>query len=102
MRLISFAALAARSPCAPDAVLCSDWMPADATARSGFLVTIASPLVRIAGVMVEVDADGALSSNAGRLDAMTIAAIASAQLTAIATGTANFRMPGTTTAKPRM
>jgi hypothetical protein len=53
-------------------------------------------------VEVEVDADGALSSNAGRLEAMTIAATASAHVTAIATGTANFRMQGTTTAKPRM
>src|SRR5216683_1658609 len=52
MRAISFAALLARSAWAAEAVGCWESMPAPITARSGFFDTMASPLVRIAGVMV--------------------------------------------------
>src|SRR6266852_1275860 len=88
-RAISLPAFPARSLCAADAVEPSDSTPAETMARSGFLETIASPLVRIAGWIVEddVDSDGEAVRTTGRLKAMTRAATITEQATAIPTGT---------------
>jgi len=74
-------------------------MPAATTARSGFLETIASPLVRTAGSTVVVDTVdvGTVDSIDGLEAATTIAATARAQLMAIAIGIAETLMPATTT-----
>src|SRR5207237_10448234 len=63
------------------------------TARSGFLDTIASPLVRMAGAIVDVDvdADGADTSRDGLLLAKTNAAAASKIDAPMARGPASGR-----------
>src|SRR5258708_21830317 len=93
MRLISFAALRERSAWSAEAVGCWESMPAPITARSGFFDTMASPLVRIAGVMVvfAVTADGELVSTTGRPNVTTIAATTTEQVTATPSGTIMLR-----------
>src|SRR4029077_4861479 len=68
-RAISLPALAARSCCAAEALLSLDSTPTEINARSGFLDTIASPLVMTAGSnVVELDgAVGLVSNSEGRL-----------------------------------
>src|SRR5438477_2480436 len=60
-------------------------------ARSGFRDTIASPLVRMAGAIVDVDADGADTSSDGLLLARTTAAAASKIDAPMARGPASGR-----------
>ena len=91
MRPTSFAVLAARSPWAPAAVLCWDWMPALTIARSGFLETVASPVVRMPVSIVDDDVVAALTNKAGRLAATTIAATASVETMAKPIETATTR-----------
>src|SRR2546430_14385101 len=76
MRAISLAALPARSAWAADAVEAVDSIAAPTTARSGFLDTVPSPLVRIAGWIVEdaADNEGEAVKTTGRPKVMTSAA----------------------------
>src|SRR5690348_16989839 len=94
MRAMSFAALPARSPCAAAAVACCDSTPMYTMARSGFLETVASPLVRMAGVMLEAAsvADGEPVRTIGRLKAVMTAATTSEPATAMPTVTHEERI----------
>src|SRR5216684_2359338 len=68
-REISPAAFPARSDCAAAALLCLDSTAADINARSGFLDTVASPLVITPGSNVDVVevADGEVTRREGGL-----------------------------------
>src|SRR6266571_1364178 len=72
-------------------------MAAPTTARSGFLDTMPSPLVRIAGSMVEddVDSDGEPVKTTGRPKVMTSAAMITEQVTAIPSVTRLTRISST-------
>src|ERR1700704_1996690 len=73
-RAISFEALPARSCWAAEAVFSLDSTPTYTIARSGFLATIASPLVTTPGEKVGVVAtlaDGAVTKMLGRLTGRT-------------------------------
>src|SRR5260370_29505975 len=81
-RAISRAALAARSDCAADAVLCLDSTDAEISAKSGFLDTVASPVVITPGSKEEVVdvAEGEVNRmEGGLLTASTASVAASAQ-----------------------
>src|ERR1700730_14883505 len=86
-RAINFEALAARSCCAADAVVSLDWTPTYTISRSGFLDTIASPLVITQGEKVDGVArlaDGAVTRMVGRLTASPASVAVSAQSVAAA------------------
>ena len=68
-----------------------DWTPALTIARSGFFETDAWPLVRMPAPMVEDVVVAAVTSTAGRLEAITIAATATVATTHSATDTATTR-----------
>src|SRR5437870_10445498 len=73
-RAINFEALPARSCCAAEAVFSLDSTPTYTIARSGFLDTVASPLVITPGLNVDVVAtlaEGAVTRMVGRLTAST-------------------------------
>src|SRR5712692_11203182 len=92
-RAINLLALVARSCCAADAVFCLESTPTEITARSGFLETIASPLVITPGSNVAVvdEADGAASSIVGRLIASTARVATSAHRVPTAAENATVR-----------
>src|SRR6202023_1979377 len=86
-RATNFEAFAARSRCAADAVFSLDSTPTYTIARSGFLDTIASPLVMTPGEKVDgvaTLADGAVTRMVGRLTASTASVAVSAQSVAAA------------------
>src|SRR5712692_2895489 len=86
-REIRPAALPARSDCAAAALLCLDSTAADINARSGFLDTVASPLVNTPGSNVDVVevADGEVTRREGCLLTASTANVAmSAQRVAAA------------------
>src|SRR5579864_1194479 len=95
IRAISLSALAARSLWAAAAVLCCDSTPALTVARSGFTDTVAWPVARTAGWMLEgaVASEGDVTRmvDEGRFDAETIAATVTAQSAATATGSRIWR-----------
>jgi len=70
-------------------------MAAPTTARSGFLDTVPSPLVRIAGWIVEdaVDNEGEALKTIGRPKVMTSAATITEQATAMPSETKLTRIP---------
>src|SRR5260370_23448374 len=92
-RAISPAAFPARSGCAADGVDCLDSTAAEIRARSGFLDTIASPLVITPGSNVDVveDAEGAATRIEGLLTASTANVAVSAQRVAAAADNATVR-----------
>src|SRR6266566_1150885 len=105
IRAIKLAALPARSACAADAVEPLDSMAASTTARSGFRDTIASPLVRIAGAIVEVDVDsvGVLVRTIGRPNVTTSAATTTEQAAAMPSDTRLIRIsPPNAPAEPEV
>src|SRR5260370_9415696 len=85
-RAISPAAFPARSDCAADALDCLESTATEINARSGFLDTIASPLVMTPGSNVDVveDAEGAPIRIEGLLTASTASAAVSAHKVAAA------------------
>src|SRR5260370_3984274 len=85
-RAISPAAFPARSDCAVAALDCLDSTAAEISARSGFLDTIAAPLVITPGSNVDVveDAEGAATRIEGLLTASTANVAVSAQSVAAA------------------
>src|SRR5713226_6749919 len=93
-RAISPAALPARSDCAADALDCLESTAAEISARSGFLDTIASPLVITPGSNVDVveDAEGAATRIEGLLTASTANVAVSAQSVAAAADNATVRI----------
>src|SRR2546425_6333064 len=93
-RAISPAAFPARSDCAADALDCLDSTATEIRARSGFLDTIASPLVITPGSKVDVveDAEGAATRIGGLLTASTANVAVSAQSVAAAADNATVRI----------
>src|SRR5260370_21013388 len=81
-RALRPAALPARSDCAADAVLCLDSTEAEISAKSGFLDTVASPVVITPGSkeeVVDVAEGEATRTEDGLLTASTASVAASAQ-----------------------
>src|SRR5690348_2564660 len=103
MRAMSLAAREARSLCAAAAVLCSVPMPAERIARSAFFDTVASPLVRIAGVIVDdtTVAEGDPVRTTGRLIRVKTAATTSEHATAMPTVMSGVRIWQTQRRSPR-
>src|SRR4029077_6248936 len=94
-RAISPAALPARSDWAADALLCFDSTAAEITARSGFLDTVASPVVITPGSNVDVVdvAEGEGSRiEGGLLTARTASVASSAHSVAAAAESTTVRM----------
>src|SRR5260370_7758352 len=93
-RAISPAAFPARSDCAADALDCLDSTATEINARSGFLDTIASPLVITPGSNVDVveEAEGAATRIEGLLTASTANVAVSAQSVAAAADNTTVRI----------
>src|ERR1700720_2831807 len=95
-RAIKPNALPVRSDCAAEAVLCLDSTAAEISARSGFLETVASPLVITAGSNVDVVevAEGVVTRMEGLLTATTATVAASAHRVAAAAENTTVRTVG--------